>query len=64
MVKEVNNRPSILIIYTGGTIRMVQKPQTGTLAPVKFDEILSEFPELNKFNFNTQLFSDIFSGQE
>lgn len=31
---------------------MVQHPQTGTLAPVKFDEILEEVPELNKFNYN------------
>ncbi len=45
-------RPSILIIYTGGTIGMVQRPQTGTLAPVKFEQILQEVPELNKFNFN------------
>ncbi len=45
-------RPSILIIYTGGTIGMVQRPQTGTLAPVKFEQISQEVPELNKFNFN------------
>lgn len=31
---------------------MVQKPDTGTLAPVKFDQILDEVPELNKFGFN------------
>lgn len=31
---------------------MVQSPHTGTLAPVRFDEILSEVPELNKFNFD------------
>lgn len=30
---------------------MVQHPQTGTLAPVKFDQILEEVPELNKFNY-------------
>ncbi len=45
-------RASILIIYTGGTIGMVQDPQTGTLAPVKFDKITDEVPELNKFNYN------------
>ena len=31
---------------------MVQRPQTGTLAPMKFEQILQEVPELNKFNFN------------
>ena len=46
------DRTSILIIYTGGTIGMVQRPHNGTLAPVRFDEILSEVPELTKFNFN------------
>lgn len=43
---------SILIIYTGGTIGMVQHPQTGTLAPVKFEKITDEVPELSKFNYN------------
>lgn len=47
-----NKKTSILIIYTGGTIGMVQHPQTGTLAPVKFDQILDEVPELKKFNYN------------
>lgn len=45
-------KASILIIYTGGTIGMVQRPVNGTLAPVKFDQIKEEVPELNKFNYN------------
>jgi L-asparaginase len=52
MIKTEDGKPSILIIYTGGTIGMVQRPQTGTLAPVKFDQIKDEVPELNKFNYN------------
>jgi L-asparaginase len=52
MLKTEEKKPSILIIYTGGTIGMVQRPQTGTLAPVKFDQIKEEVPELNKFNYN------------
>ena len=31
---------------------MVQHPESGTLAPVKFDQIKEEVPELNKFNYN------------
>lgn len=31
---------------------MVQRPGSGTLGPVKFDRILEEVPELNKFNYN------------
>ena len=52
MTKAKNGKLSILIIYTGGTIGMVQSSHTGTLAPVKFRQILDEVPELNKFNYN------------
>lgn len=31
---------------------MVQHPQNGTLAPVKFERITDEVPELSKFNYN------------
>jgi L-asparaginase len=48
---ESEHQPSVLIIYTGGTIGMVHHPKTGTLAPVKFDRILDEVPELNKFGY-------------
>ncbi|SHF21592.1 L-asparaginase [Mariniphaga anaerophila] len=52
MTKTEQRKPSILIIYTGGTIGMVQHSLNGTLAPVKFDQIKEEVPELNKFNYN------------
>ncbi|MEZ5103410.1 MAG: asparaginase [Draconibacterium sp.] len=52
MTKDENHKSSVLIIYTGGTIGMVQRPGSGTLVPVKFDKILEEVPELNKFNYN------------
>lgn len=52
MAESVNKKTSVLIIYTGGTIGMVQRPQTGALASVKFEQILEEVPELNKFNLN------------
>lgn len=45
---------SILIIYTGGTIGMVQRLEPRTLAPVKFDQIVKEVPELKKFDYNIQ----------
>ncbi len=54
MVYQNGNKPSILIIYTGGTIGMVQRPESGTLTPVNFDQIKQEVPELNKFNYNIQ----------
>jgi len=54
-MKPGNNvKSSVLIVYTGGTIGMVQRPESGTLTPVKFDQILNEVPELNKFNYHIQ----------
>ncbi|MDR1406112.1 MAG: asparaginase [Prevotellaceae bacterium] len=44
--------PSIMIIYTGGTIGMKHHPETGALTPVNFKEIEQEVPELKKFNFH------------
>jgi L-asparaginase len=40
---------SILIIYTGGTIGMVNDPATGALIPVNFSDISDQVPELRKF---------------
>lgn len=54
MVRPDEFKRSILIIYTGGTIGMVQHPVTGTLSPVNFEQIEREVPELNKFNYNIQ----------
>ena len=42
------NNKSILLIYTGGTIGMVQKDGGGALNPVKFDQIADEVPELRR----------------
>ena len=47
-----NRKPSVLIIYTGGTIGMAIHPVTGALSPVRFEEIQREVPELNKFGYN------------
>ncbi|MBN1417086.1 MAG: type I asparaginase [Bacteroidales bacterium] len=43
---------SLLLLYTGGTIGMIEDPVTGALKPFRFDNILEEVPELNKFGFN------------
>ncbi len=40
---------SILIIYTGGTIGMVRRQETGALSPLNFEQISDEVPELLKF---------------
>lgn len=51
-------KPSnVLIIYTGGTIGMVEDPETGSLHPFDFDHLLNEIPELNKFDINLEVVS-------
>ena len=42
---------AILLIYTGGTIGMMNNPVTNTLVPVDFSEIESQLPELQRFEF-------------
>lgn len=48
----MNKNSSILIIYTGGTIGMVENPSTGSLEPFDFTLIVEQVPELKKFEFN------------
>lgn len=43
-------RTSILIIYTGGTIGMIQNHETGALESFNFDHLLSHVPEIRQFN--------------
>lgn len=45
---------SILLIYTGGTIGMVNDPETGSLKPFDFDHILKQVPELNEFGYRLE----------
>lgn len=42
---------SILIIYTGGTIGMINDPETGALCPFNFEQIAKEVPEIREFGF-------------
>ena len=49
--------PSILIIYTGGTIGMVKNPATGSLTPFNFEQIKKQIPELNKFSYKLDTYT-------
>lgn len=53
----MNQRPSILIIYTGGTIGMIKDEQTGALSPFNFDNLLKYIPLLKNFNADIQSLS-------
>lgn len=37
--------PSVLLIYTGGTIGMIENPETGALENFNFDQLLRHVPE-------------------
>ncbi len=41
----------LLIIYTGGTIGMINDPETNSLVPFDFSMIEEQVPELRRFNF-------------
>ena len=42
----------ILLIYTGGTIGMVENPATGSLEPFDFAHLNNHIPELQRFKFH------------
>lgn len=46
-----NKATSILIIYTGGTIGMINDPETGSLAPFDFEHLVNKVPELKRFGY-------------
>ncbi len=48
---------SVLIIYTGGTIGMIEDAESRTLRPFDFDQIEEQVPELKKFNLNLKTIS-------
>ena len=51
-MKHTKSRPSILILYTGGTIGMVENPRTGALENFGLDRFMELFPELHRQPYN------------
>src|SRR5574344_2711665 len=43
--------PAVLLIYTGGTIGMIENAETGALEHFNFDHLLKHVPELKRFNY-------------
>ena len=48
---------SILVIYTGGTIGMIQNPKTGALQPFDFDQMYKQMPILKNLNYLIDFYS-------
>ncbi|MGM9674507.1 MAG: asparaginase [Bacteroidaceae bacterium] len=54
---NVHTPPAILLIYTGGTIGMIENPVTGALESFNFHHLLSLVPELRRFNYRIDTYS-------
>ena len=44
-------KPRILIIYTGGTIGMIENQQTGALEPFDFDHLMDNVPKVKMLDY-------------
>ncbi len=44
-------RPKILLIYTGGTIGMIENPETRVLEPFNFDYLIDNVPKIKKLDY-------------
>ncbi len=51
------NKPSVLIIYTGGTIGMIVNPETGAFKPFDFNSISKQVPALQSFGYRLETIS-------
>lgn len=49
--------PRVLILYTGGTIGMINDPDTGALKPFDFENIYNRVPELKQFKYEIDTLS-------
>ncbi len=45
-------RPRLLIIYTGGTIGMIENPATGSLQPFDFSHLIDNVPKIKKLDYD------------
>lgn len=53
----MSSKPSILLIYTGGTIGMVKDPATGALKAFNFSKLLQRIPELKQLECDIKTIS-------
>jgi len=48
------DKPAILLIYTGGTIGMINDPASGSLKPFDFNKIMMQVPEILNLGFHIE----------
>ena len=49
---EQTSRPRILIVYTGGTIGMIEDPATHTLRPFNFNHLIDNVPKVKMLDYD------------
>ena len=56
----------VLLIYTGGTIGMIENMETGALEPFNFSHLRSNVPEMKRLNFHvdTYIFDPLIDSSE
>ena len=52
----IDNNANVLLIYTGGTIGMVENAKTGALEPFNFSHLRSNMPEIQRLNFSVDTY--------
>lgn len=52
----IDSNANVLLIYTGGTIGMVENVATGALEPFNFSHLRSNMPEIQRLNFNVDTY--------
>ena len=57
------NITSILLIYTGGTIGMIENPETGALENFNLEQLKKHVPELQNFTFHIEE-TGVFGGHD
>ncbi len=53
----MDKNPKVLIIYTGGTIGMINDPASGSLKAFDFDHLYKSVPELKQFDYQIDVVS-------
>ena len=53
----IMEKPSVLMIYTGGTIGMINDPKTGVLKAFDFNHLSNQIPELDRLNVELKAIS-------
>lgn len=52
----IDNNARVLLIYTGGTIGMVENLETGALEPFNFSHLKLNVPEIKRLNFTVETY--------